>query len=80
MSDKERSSGRVYLQFGHFYYPYCYPSNKKGLPKESNLLIIMARPERFELPTAWFVAIYSQSNYLFLLYIVQSARCHFIST
>jgi len=23
---------------------------------------VLARPERFELPTAWFVAIYSQSN------------------
>jgi len=30
----------------------------------------MARPERFELPTAWFVAIYSQSNCLFLIDIV----------
>ena len=28
----------------------------------------MARPERFELPTAWFVVLYSKlSNYLFYL-------------
>jgi len=40
----------------------------------------MARPERFELPTAWFVAISSQYICLFLIDIVQSARCHFFST
>jgi len=45
-----------------------------------NYLLCMARPERFELPTAWFVAIYSHSNSLFLIDVVQSARCHFIST
>ena len=32
-----------------------YPSNKKGLSLIDNPLLYMARPERFELPTAWFV-------------------------
>ena len=30
-----------------------------GRLSSHNLLIYMARPERFELPTAWFVARYS---------------------
>jgi len=35
------------------------------MPEISSILLIlleMSRPERFELPTAWFVAIYSKSN------------------
>ena len=34
------------------------PQNEKGL-HECNPLIKLARPERFELPTPWFVAKYS---------------------
>ena len=40
-------------------YPNCYPKNKGLHLSRCNPLILMARPERFELPTAWFVARYS---------------------
>ena len=44
------------------------------------ILLVLTRQEGFKPPTAWFVAIYSHFNCLFVLDIVQSARCHFIST
>ena len=36
-----------------------YVAMKKGLRKTRKPLIVMARPEGFEPPTAWFVARYS---------------------
>ena len=38
---------------------YPIPEDKEGQTFRSNLLFYLARPERFELPTPWFVARYS---------------------
>ncbi len=40
-------------------YPHCYPKHKGPHQLRCNPLFLLARPERFELPTARFVAEYS---------------------
>jgi hypothetical protein len=54
-------SGRCEAQFSRDYerdYGACFhDTNKKRLAEfTANRLILLARPERFELPTTWFVA------------------------
>ena len=49
------SMGAVWVQEPYF----ARKAKKKAQPISAKPLILMARPERFELPTTWFVARYS---------------------
>jgi hypothetical protein len=46
----------------------------------NNVLINMARPERFELPTTWFVVSSTIANVLFFNIDYWNARCPFCTT
>ena len=47
------------FQYPSNVYPSVYPIDLQGLANICKPLFNMARPERFELPTPWFVARYS---------------------
>ena len=49
----------VYLISPHAYDVSTKSTRNEGLPKTINPLFLLARPERFELPTTWFEAKYS---------------------
>jgi hypothetical protein len=51
---------------GEICYPLCYPETEKEGLRDCKSLILLARPERLELPTTWFEVFHLGSCILLL--------------